>query len=172
VFESPGHRNLYFVGRAPVFSSSTPTGQYDKMLLNSLRTRYKFKSLSCFSTQQLHLFELSRLCPVPTTIIEMFSIVATLLVAALSVLPGGQAAPFDLVARQLHQGEGRYYNVGLGACGITNQGSDFVVAVSPSFYGTGNPSAVCSKSITVTSKCFPWNSSCLKTRIVEFLRYQ
>jgi hypothetical protein len=37
----------------------------------------------------------------------MFSIVATLLVAALSALPGGQAAPFDLVARQMHQGEGK-----------------------------------------------------------------
>jgi len=52
-------------------------------------------------------------------------------------------------------GEGTYYATGLGACGITNYDSDFIVAVShimfDSFPNGGNPnnSPLCGKSITV-----------------------
>ncbi|TRM61779.1 hypothetical protein BD626DRAFT_433796 [Schizophyllum amplum] len=46
-----------------------------------------------------------------------------------------------------------YYDVGLGACGITNVPSDFIVAVSAAEYdaglGNGWPSDVCFKSITI-----------------------
>lgn len=50
------------------------------------------------------------------------------------------------------RGEGTYYDTGLGACGITNTDSDFIVAVSHELFdetNTGNPNnnEICGKKI-------------------------
>ncbi|PCH38608.1 hypothetical protein WOLCODRAFT_65340 [Wolfiporia cocos MD-104 SS10] len=44
-----------------------------------------------------------------------------------------------------------YYVVGLGACGQTNQPSDFIVALDSSLYGGGSPGPQCFKSITISA---------------------
>lgn len=68
-----------------------------------------------------------------------------------------------------HSGEGTYYDTGLGACGITNKDTDYIVAISHELFDetdTGNPNnnPVCGKKIqahyqgksvevTVTDRC-------------------
>jgi len=55
-------------------------------------------------------------------------------------------------------GDGTYYGTGLGACGITNHDTDFIVAVSehfydnfPGYFGTNpNNNPICNKRITAT----------------------
>ncbi|KIJ25692.1 hypothetical protein M422DRAFT_144808, partial [Sphaerobolus stellatus SS14] len=42
-----------------------------------------------------------------------------------------------------------YYDVGLGACGITNVPTDFVIALDSDQFGTGQD---CFKTITITSQ--------------------
>ncbi|KAG6835415.1 hypothetical protein H0H93_001655 [Arthromyces matolae] len=43
-----------------------------------------------------------------------------------------------------------YYNVGLGACGVINVASDFVVALNINQYGSGYPGPNCFKQISMT----------------------
>lgn len=43
-----------------------------------------------------------------------------------------------------------FYDVGKGACGHTNQGSEFVVAVNSAQYGKDYPGPHCFKEITIT----------------------
>ncbi|KAG6831311.1 hypothetical protein H0H92_011518 [Tricholoma furcatifolium] len=42
-----------------------------------------------------------------------------------------------------------YYEVGLGACGITNVAADFIVALNSDQYGSGYPGPYCFKTITM-----------------------
>ncbi|KAL0572119.1 hypothetical protein V5O48_009846 [Marasmius crinis-equi] len=84
----------------------------------------------------------------------MFSKV--LLVAAVAVASLANAAPANLVARQVHTVT--WYDPGLGACGITNGPNDLIAAVSVSVYNnfpgaTPNPNLnpICKKKARVTA---------------------
>jgi len=44
-----------------------------------------------------------------------------------------------------------FYAAGLGACGKTNSGSDFIVALNTPQYGSGYPGPQCFKTITITA---------------------
>jgi hypothetical protein len=44
-----------------------------------------------------------------------------------------------------------FYAAGLGACGKTNSGSDFIVALNTPQYGSGSPGPQCFKTITITA---------------------
>ncbi|KAI0948276.1 hypothetical protein AcV7_009073 [Taiwanofungus camphoratus] len=56
----------------------------------------------------------------------------------------------DLARRQSYSSARfTFYSVGLGACGQTNQPSDFIVALDTSLYGSGYPGPNCFKSITI-----------------------
>lgn len=55
-----------------------------------------------------------------------------------------------------YTGDVTYYDVGLGACGITSSASEHIVAVSHvtfDSYGTANPNAnpICGKQVSITS---------------------
>lgn len=59
-------------------------------------------------------------------------------------------------------GQGTYYETGLGACGITNTDSDFIVAVSyllfdayPGSNDNSNDDPVCGKKITASCTFSP-----------------
>lgn len=55
-----------------------------------------------------------------------------------------------------HSGEGTFYSTGLGACGKTNQDTDYIVAVSHILYeenqvnGNSNDNSLCGKKIKAT----------------------
>ncbi|ETW75344.1 Non-catalytic module family EXPN protein [Heterobasidion irregulare TC 32-1] len=62
------------------------------------------------------------------------------------------AAPAQLSRRDF-SGQGTFYVPGLGACGVTNTGSDLIVAISAARFdstGTANPNLnpLCGKRIT------------------------
>ncbi|MGP9019361.1 RlpA-like double-psi beta-barrel domain-containing protein [Streptomyces sp. BR1] len=45
-----------------------------------------------------------------------------------------------------------FYSTGMGACGITNNDGDFIVALNSAQFGSGFPSAQCGKKIKITYK--------------------
>lgn len=47
-------------------------------------------------------------------------------------------------------GEATYYATGLGACGGTNQDSDFIVALNAPQYGNGYPGPECGKQVSIS----------------------
>ncbi|KAF8582074.1 hypothetical protein K439DRAFT_1413701 [Ramaria rubella] len=59
----------------------------------------------------------------------------------------------DLELQQYHRRDnnarGTFYDVGLGACGITNVPSDFIVALNSCEFGSGYPGPNCFKMITI-----------------------
>lgn len=70
---------------------------------------------------------------------------ATLLTSFLAV-QAAVAAPVNIGKR--FSGRATYYEVGLGACGHTNSGSEFVVAVNAPQYNGG---AYCGQSVTISA---------------------
>lgn len=95
----------------------------------------------------------------------------TLLTTTFAVLHAATAQPTQqqqqFQVRQTHEvpaeekrtttasGSGKmtYYTPGLGACGVTNDDTDMIVAVSPSVYGSyanPNSSPMCQKTMTIT----------------------
>ncbi|KAI0769901.1 riboflavin aldehyde-forming enzyme [Fomes fomentarius] len=66
----------------------------------------------------------------------VFVFVFTLIFAALAA-PTCDEAEGTAIEKRARTGRGTWFNVGLGACGKTNQDSDKIIAVSSSIYGSG-----------------------------------
>ncbi|KAI0820941.1 plant expansin [Irpex lacteus] len=70
------------------------------------------------------------------------------------------ASAFALAVPGKHTGEGTYYATGLTACGVTNNDSEYIAAVSHLLYDSfpgysgGNPNhnPICGKSVTAHYK--------------------
>ncbi|GBE83132.1 RlpA-like double-psi beta-barrel-protein domain-containing protein-containing protein [Sparassis latifolia] len=54
----------------------------------------------------------------------------------------------SLVKRITHTGRGTWFDVGLGACGYTDQNSDHIVAISHDIYGSGGN---CNQYMAITN---------------------
>lgn len=55
------------------------------------------------------------------------------------------------LARRVSNARLTWYQVGLGACGITNQPSDFVVALDAPDFGSGYPGPHCFQHVSITA---------------------
>jgi len=75
----------------------------------------------------------------------------------LALLPLTLAAPArsnrdtSLTKRQSYSGRATFYDVGLGACGGYNVGTDYIVALNTAQYGGGYPGPNCGRSITISA---------------------
>ncbi|KAL1405503.1 hypothetical protein Q8F55_009139 [Vanrija albida] len=72
----------------------------------------------------------------------MFATLITTLLAAQAVL----AAPVNIQKR--FSGDATYYEVGLGACGHTNSGTEYVVAMNAAQYAGGS---LCGQTVTISA---------------------
>ncbi|EPQ53553.1 hypothetical protein GLOTRDRAFT_130898 [Gloeophyllum trabeum ATCC 11539] len=82
-------------------------------------------------------------------------------VSFLAVMAGlAQGSPTEFTAvrrngtdldKRVNNARMTYYNVGLGACGITNQPTDFVVALDATDFGSGYPGPHCFQHISITA---------------------
>ncbi|KIR77076.1 hypothetical protein I306_06014 [Cryptococcus gattii EJB2] len=50
----------------------------------------------------------------------------------------------------VYSGRATFYDVGMGACGISNVASDYIVALNSNQYGSGYPGPQCGRSITIS----------------------
>ncbi|EIM89216.1 uncharacterized protein STEHIDRAFT_145905 [Stereum hirsutum FP-91666 SS1] len=80
--------------------------------------------------------------------------VALFSLAPASAVPTGNGT---LLEKRSYSGDGTYYNTGLGACGVTNVDTDYIIAVSVDLYNsypgaTANPNLnpICGRLITAT----------------------
>ncbi|KAI0304887.1 RlpA-like double-psi beta-barrel-protein domain-containing protein-containing protein [Russula brevipes] len=109
------------------------------------------------------------------TLLLTASLAASALAMPLAVAPGDLSAPKSAAPSYLsgtQVGEGTWYSPGLGACGTTNSGSDYIAAVSQALYdsypgyagGDPNKDPVCgahiranyqghSVTVTVVDRC-------------------
>ncbi|KAI0755237.1 riboflavin aldehyde-forming enzyme [Daedaleopsis nitida] len=65
-------------------------------------------------------------------VLFLFTLIFTVFAA-----PSGIASDVSALEKRSRTGRGTWFNVGLGACGKTNEDSDKIIAVSSSIYGNG-----------------------------------
>ncbi|KAJ3558470.1 hypothetical protein NM688_g916 [Phlebia brevispora] len=113
-----------------------------------------------FASASCKIFQLPlEVAGAPAILVHLFAIFAAVVTVSPALAVPALAVPARLANRQTitENGTASYYEAGLGACDITNQDSDFIVAISSAVFNswpgaTSNPSRnpICDQKMVVT----------------------
>ncbi|KZP10947.1 hypothetical protein FIBSPDRAFT_1051053 [Athelia psychrophila] len=87
------------------------------------------------------------------------------------------AAATTLVKAQSEVGDGTFFETGLGACGVYNVDTDYIVAVSEALFdsytetspGNPNTNVLCNRPISISCALPPLSHICLPSLPLTFL---